>query len=203
MIFSAVEEYGIDKIYLAIPSATAVQKRDILDICKETGCELKNLPGVYQFVTGEVKASAMKEVAVEDLLGRETIRVNLDEIFHEIQGKIIMVTGGGGSIGQELVRQIAGHKPKQLIIFEVYENNAYEIQQELIKQYPELDLQVLIGSVRDSRRLDQIFKEYRPEIVYHAAAHKHVPLMEDSPCESIKNNTSSTWMKGGIRMVAG
>ena len=192
-ILYAVGKYGIEKIYVAIPSAKASEKREILNICKETGCELKNLPGVYQFLTGEVSVKAMKSVAIEDLLGREPIRVDMRKIFEQIKGKTILVTGGGGSIGSELCRQIAGHEPKQLIIFDIYENNAYDIQQELKKKYPTLHLTVLIGSVRDSRRINQVFEIYQPDIVYHAAAHKHVPLMEDSPCEAIKNNVIGTY----------
>ncbi|MBE5958514.1 MAG: polysaccharide biosynthesis protein [Lachnospiraceae bacterium] len=192
-ILSNVEEYGIKKIFLAIPSATMEDKREILNICNETGCEMRNLPGVFQFVNGDVTVSSLKEVAVEDLLGREPIKVNLNEIFDQLSGKVCLVSGGGGSIGSELCRQIAAHKPKQLIILDIYENNAYDIQQELKRKYPELDLVVLVGSVRDSRRVRTIFEEYKPNIVYHAAAHKHVPLMEDSPCEAIKNNSIGTY----------
>ena len=192
-IFYNVEKYGIDKIYVAIPSASAAERRDILDICKETGCELKNLPGMYQLVLGTVTASALKEVAVEDLLGREPIKVDMEEIFRELNDKVVLVTGGGGSIGSELCRQLAAHKLKQLIIFDIYENNAHAIQLELQDKYPDLNLEVLIGSVRDSRRLNQLFATYRPDVVYHAAAHKHVPLMEDSPCEAIKNNSIGTY----------
>ncbi len=202
-ILSAVEQYKIEKIYVAIPSATAVQKRDILNICKETGCELKNLPGMYQLVSGEINVSAMRDVAVEDLLGREAIRVDMEEIFSFIKDKTILVTGGGGSIGSELCRQIASHAPKQLIVFDVYENNAYEIQQELKKKHPQLDLVVLIGSVRDSRRINNVFATYRPDVVYHAAAHKHVPLMEDSPCEAIKNNAIGTYKTAYAAMMNG
>lgn len=202
-ILRAVEKYQIEKIYVAIPSASAQEKRDILNICKETGCELKNLPGVYQFVNGEVSVKAMKAVAIEDLLGRETIKVDMEQIFAELKGKTIMVTGGGGSIGSELCRQIAAHEPKQLIIFDVYENNAYDIQQELKKKYPDLNLEVIIGSVRDSRKVYQVFETYRPAIVYHAAAHKHVPLMEDSPCESIKNNAIGTYKTAYAAMMNG
>ena len=202
-ILANVDKYHIDKIYVAIPSATPQQIRDILDICKETGCELKNLPGMYQFVTGEITASKMKKVAVEDLLGRDPIKVDLTEISGYLTGKVVLVTGGGGSIGSELVRQIARSHPKQLIIFDIYENNAYEIQQEIKKKYPDLDLVTLIGSVRDSRRLDQIFAEYQPQIVYHAAAHKHVPLMEDSPCEAIKNNAIGTYKTAYAAMIYG
>ena len=192
-ILSCVERYKIDKIIVAVPSATAEEKRDILNICKETGCELKNLPGVYQFLTGEVKVSALRDVDVEELLGREPIKVNMEEIHAFIHGKKVMVTGGGGSIGSGLCRQIASYQPKQLIVFDIYENNAYDIQQELKKKYPDLDLVVLVGSIRDSRRINAVFETYRPEVVYHAAAHKHVPLMEDSPCESIKNNAIGTY----------
>lgn len=168
-ILSAVERFKIEKIVLAVPSASAQEKRDILNICKETGCELKNLPGIYQFLTGEVRVSALKDVAVEDLLGRDPIRVNMEEIYSFIQGKKVLVTGGGGSIGSGLCRQIASHHPKQLIILDIYENNVYDIQQELKKNYPELDLVVLIGSVRDSRRINTVFESYRPDVVYHAA----------------------------------
>ena len=202
-ILEAVEKFAVDKIFLAIPSATVSQRRDILQICNETTCELKNLPGMYQLVTGQVSASAMRKVSVEDLLGRDPIKVDLREVFSFINGKTVLVTGGGGSIGSELCRQIAGHSPKKLIIFDIYENNAYNIQLELRENFPELDLLVLIGSVRDSRRMYQIFKEYRPEIVYHAAAHKHVPLMEDSPCESIKNNALGTYKTAYAAMVNG
>lgn len=202
-ILEAVEKFAVDKIFLAIPSATVSQRRDILQICNETTCELKNLPGMYQLVTGQVSASAMRKVSVEDLLGRDPIKVDLREVFSFINGKTVLVTGGGGSIGSELCRQIAGHSPKKLIIFDIYENNAYNIQLELRENFPELDLLVLIGSVRDSRRMFQIFKEYRPEIVYHAAAHKHVPLMEDSPCESIKNNALGTYKTAYAAMVNG
>ena len=187
------QKYHIDQILLAIPSATTERKRDILNICKETGCKLKVLPGVYQMVNGEVTLSRMKEVAVEDLLGRDPIKVNMDGIFSYIQGKRILVTGGGGSIGSELCRQIAGHHPQQLVIFDIYENNAYDIEQELKKKYPDLNLVTLIGSVRDSCRMQMVFDTYRPQIVYHAAAHKHVPLMEASPNESIKNNVIGTY----------
>lgn len=188
-----VKKYKINQIFFAIPSASAEDKRDILNICKETGCELKILPGIYQLVTGEIALSKMRKVSIEDLLGREPIKVDMNEIFQYLKGKVILVTGGGGSIGSELCRQIAGHNPKQLIIFDVYENNAYDIEQELKSKYPDLNLKVLIGSVRDSRRVNSIFRTYKPEIVYHAAAHKHVPLMETSPCEAIKNNVMGTY----------
>lgn len=167
--------------------------REILEICNETSCDLMNLPGMYQLYTGEVSVSKMKEVSVEDLLGRDPIKVNMEEIFQYIKEKVILVTGGGGSIGSELCRQIAAHEPKQLIIFDIYENNAYDIQLELKRKYPSLNLEVRIGSVRDSRMIFKIFGDYKPDIVYHAAAHKHVPLMEDSPCEAVKNNAIGTY----------
>ena len=202
-ILKAAKDYNIDKIFLAIPSATAQQKRDILNICNETGCELKQLPGMYQFVLDQISVTSMKKVSVEDLLGREPIRADMEEVYSFINGKTVLVTGGGGSIGSELCRQIAAHKPKQLIIFDIYENNAYSIQLELKKKYPELDLVTLIGSVRDSRRMFQLFEHYRPQIVYHAAAHKHVPLMEDSPCEAVKNNVLGTYKTAYAAMVHG
>ena len=202
-IMASVEKYQIQQILIAIPSAKAEEKRDILNICKETGCELKILPGIYQLVNGDVMLSKMKEVAIEDLLGREPIQVNLDEIFAHLKGKTILVTGGGGSIGSELCRQIAGHHPKQLILFEIYENNAYDIEQELKRKYPELNLVVLIGSVRDSRRIDWVFETYKPDIVYHAAAHKHVPLMEGSPNEAIKNNVIGTYKTAYAALKSG
>lgn len=198
-----VEKYKIEKIYLAIPSASSAQSRDILNICKETGCELKRLPGVADLISEHVTTDSLKDVAVEDLLGRDPVKVNLDEIGDFIAGKVILVTGGGGSIGSELCRQIARNHPKQLIIFDIYENNAHSIGLELRDQYPELNLEVLIGSVRDSRRLNQVFHKYRPEVVYHAAAHKHVPLMEDSPCESIKNNAVGTYKTAYAAMMNG
>lgn len=198
-----VEKYKIEKIFLAIPSASAEERRDILDICKETSCELKNLPGVYELVSGKVTAKAMKDVAVEDLLGREPVQVNMDEIYDFITDKVILVTGGGGSIGSELCRQIAKHNPRKLIVFDIYENNAHTIGLELKDKYPTLNLEVLIGSVRDSKRINQVFSKFRPDVVYHAAAHKHVPLMEDSPCESIKNNTIGTYKTAYAAMMNG
>ena len=202
-ILANVEKYRVDQIYLAIPSATPEQKRDILAICSETDCKLKQLPGLYQFVVGEVTVSAMKDVSVEDLLGRDPIRTDMREVYQFITGKVVLVTGGGGSIGSELCRQIAAHGPKQLILFDIYENNAYAIQLELRAKYPELDLQTIIGSVRDSRRMFEVFGKYRPQVVYHAAAHKHVPLMEDSPCEAIKNNAIGTYKTAYAAMVHG
>ena len=190
---TAVKKYRIKKILLAIPSARPTDMRDILNICKETGCQLRILPGISQLVSGKASLGEMKEVSVEELLGREPVRVNMDQITEEIRDKVVLVTGGGGSIGSELCRQVAARAPRSLVIFDVYENNAYDIQNELKEAYPELKLQVIIGSVRDSRRIEQVFATYKPHIVYHAAAHKHVPLMEDSPCESIKNNVMGTY----------
>ena len=192
-IMMATQKYEIDQIILAIPTLSSKARRDILTICKETGCELMSVPGLYQLVNGEVAVSNLKKVSVEDLLGRDQIKVNIDEILGYVKGKVILVTGGGGSIGSELCRQIAAHQPKKLIILDIYENNAYEIEQELKRKYPELNLLTLIGSVRDAKRVNQIFDKYRPQIVYHAAAHKHVPLMETSPNESIKNNVIGTY----------
>ena len=203
VILKNVEKYHVNKIYLAIPSAKAEDKKEILGICKETDCELKSLPGLYQLVLGQVSVSDMKEVSIEDLLGREPIRPDMKEVFDFINGKTVLVTGGGGSIGSELCRQIAAHSPKKRIIFDIYENNAYSIQLELKEQYPELSLEVLIGSVRDIKRLWQVFSEHRPQIVYHAAAHKHVPLMEDSPNESIKNNAFGTFKTACAAMAHG
>ena len=202
-ILANVEKYKVNKIYLAIPSATAEEKRDILSICNETSCELKQLPGMYQLMRGEITVSALKEVSMEDLLGREPVRADMEEVFAFIHGKRVLVTGGGGSIGSELCRQIAAHEPEQLIIFDIYENNAYDIQLELKEKYPKLNLVALIGSVRDSRRMFELFKTYRPQIVYHAAAHKHVPLMEDSPCEAIKNNAIGTYKTAYAAMIHG
>ncbi len=202
-ILSAVEHYKVDKIFLAIPSASMQQKRDILAICSETNCELRQLPGMFQLMLGQVSVSDLKKVSVEDLLGREPIRADMEEVFSFINGKTVMVTGGGGSIGSELCRQIAAHDPRQLIIFDIYENNAYSIQLELKEKYPKLNLVTLIGSVRDSRRMFEVFETYRPQIVYHAAAHKHVPLMEDSPCEAIKNNAIGTYKTAYAAMMHG
>ena len=192
-IAEAVMAYGIDEIIFAIPSASLQERKEVLGICKETGCKLRALPGIYQLISGEVSISKLKDVEIEDLLGREPIKTNLDEIIGYVSGKVVMVTGGGGSIGSELCRQIAAHHPKQLIIVDIYENNAYDIQQELKNKFPKLNLEVLIASVRNTKRMDGIFATYRPQIVYHAAAHKHVPLMETSPNEAIKNNVFGTY----------
>ena len=196
-----VEKYDIDKIYIAIPSASKENKRDILNICSETNCVLKNLPDFYQYANTDINIGSLRDVSVEDLLGREPLRTDMSDVFEMIKGKTILVTGGGGSIGSELCRQIAAHQPERLIIFDIYENNAYAIQQELREKYPEMELTVLIGSVRDSRRLEYVFKKYHPDIVYHAAAHKHVPLMEDSPCEAIKNNVVGTYKTAYAAMI--
>lgn len=187
------EEYDIDEIMIAIPSATHGMIQEILDICSQTSCKLRVLPGLYQLVNGEVSISKLRNVEIEDLLGREPVDTQIDSIMDYVSGKTVLVTGGGGSIGSELCRQIARHEPKRLIIFDIYENNAYDIQQELKRDYPKLDLVALIGSVRNTHRINNIFEQYRPDIVYHAAAHKHVPLMEDSPNEAIKNNVLGTW----------
>ncbi len=185
-------KYDVDEIVIAMPSASQKTIREILEICNETGCKMRILPGIYQLINGEVSASKLREVQIEDLLGREPVKFDLDTVAAYVTGKVVMVTGGGGSIGSELCRQLAAYKVKQLIIFDIYENNAYEIQQELKRKYPQLDLVVLIGSVRNTHRITSVFEKYKPQIVYHAAAHKHVPLMEDSPNEAIKNNVFGT-----------
>lgn len=189
---AVVEKMEIDEIIIAIPSASRQEIKKIIEICKDTGCKLQIVPGIYQLINGDVSVSQLREVEIEDLLGREPVKINIDEIAGYVKGKTVMVTGGGGSIGSELSRQIAAQNPARLIIVDIYENNAYDIQQELKIKYPELDLVVLIASVRNTNRINQIFEEYRPDIVYHAAAHKHVPLMEDSPGEAIKNNVFGT-----------
>ncbi len=192
-ILEAAAHYRIDEIIFAIPSASVQVKKEILDICKESGCKLRTLPGMYQLINGDVSVSELKEVEIDDLLGREPIRINTEEVLNSVSGKTVMVTGGGGSIGSELCRQIAAHMPKRLIIFDIYENGAYEIQQELLWKFPKLDLVVLIGSVRNTSRVNDVFSTYQPDIVFHAAAHKHVPLMETSPDEAIKNNVMGTY----------
>ncbi|MCM1118646.1 MAG: polysaccharide biosynthesis protein [bacterium] len=191
-IAESVTKYDIDEIIIAIPSASRSALKPLIEICKETGCRIQILPGMYQIIKGDVNVSNLREVQIEDLLGRDPIEVNTDEIADYVQNKTVLVTGGGGSIGSELCRQVARHTPKRLVIVDIYENNAYEIQQELKQSFPELELVVLIASVRNTLRMDKIFSEYRPDIVYHAAAHKHVPLMEDSPTEAIKNNVFGT-----------
>ena len=187
-IIEAVNKYKIEEIMVAMPSASKRDLIDIFNICKETKCKLKKLPGIYQFINEDVHISDLKEVEIQDLLGRDPIKVNLADIMGYVTDKVVMVTGGGGSIGSELCRQIAANKPKQLIIVDIYENNAYDIQLELKHNYPELNLETLIASVRNEVKVNKLFEIYHPDIVYHAAAHKHVPLMEDSPNEAIKNN---------------
>lgn len=188
-----VKKYNIEEIVIAIPTITLDKQRELLDICKDLGCKILILPGIYQLVNEEVSVSTLREVQIEDLLGREPVNLEMEELMHFVSGKCVLVTGGGGSIGSELCRQIALHNPKILIIFDIYENNAYEIQNELMDAYPDLDLRVLIGSVRNSRRVNSIFESFHPDLVFHAAAHKHVPLMEHSPNESIKNNVLGTY----------
>ena len=202
-IIEAVDLYSIDEIFVAIPSASRTVIRDILQICQETTCKLRSLPGIYQLVNGEVNVSKLRDVEVEDLLGRDPIKVDLDSILGYVKDKVILVTGGGGSIGSELCRQIATHQPKQLIIVDIYENNAYDIQQELLTRHEDLDLVVLIASVRNTNRMNAIFDKYHPDIVYHAAAHKHVPLMEESPNEAIKNNVFGTFKTAQAAAMSG
>ncbi len=194
LIVQAAAEYSIAEIIIAIPSAKPSEIKEIVNICKETGCKMRILPGMYQLINGEVDVdvSKLRDVQIEDLLGREPVTTDLDEVMGYVSGRVVMVTGGGGSIGSELCRQIASHNPERLVIVDIYENNAYDIQQELTRKYPDLKLTVLIASVRNTLRMDKIFEQYRPEIVYHAAAHKHVPLMEDSPNEAVKNNVFGT-----------
>lgn len=192
-ILHMAEKYGVEEIVLAIPSASRRERLDILDICHLTGCSLRTLPGLYQLANGEVSIQSIKHVDIEDLLGRDTVKTDLNEVKAYVQDKVVLVTGGGGSIGSELCRQAAAMGPKQLIVFDIYENNAYDLQMELRHRHPELDLVVLIGSVRDETRVNNIFAKYHPDLVCHAAAHKHVPLMEDSPFEAIKNNVFGTY----------
>ncbi len=192
-ICEAAERYDIEEIILATPTASVEQKRQILQICQKTGCQTKMIPSLTEIASGRVDVQQIRNVQIEDLLGRDSVKVNLDEIAGYIEGKTVLVTGGGGSIGSELCRQIAAHQPRRLVIFDIYENNAYDIQQELRRTRPELNLTVLIGSVRDEERVEDVFRTYHPDIVYHAAAHKHVPLMEESPNEAIKNNVVGTY----------
>lgn len=187
-----VKRYAINQIMIAIPSAQSAERKRVLDICKETGCEMMILPGIYQIIRGDVSVSQLKEVDVHDLLGRDPIEIDIESIMGYVKDKVVMVTGAGGSIGSELCRQIAARRPRQLLMLDIYENTTYEVQNELRQMYPELNLVVLIASVRNTKRIDQIFEQYRPNIVYHAAAHKHVPLMEANPTEAIKNNVLGT-----------
>lgn len=202
-IVECADVYDVDEIIVALPSAPRTEIREILEICKDTNCKLRSLPGVYQLVNGEVNVSKLRDVEVEDLLGRDPVSVDMDSILGYVQGKVVLVTGGGGSIGSELCRQIANHRPKQLIIVDIYENSVYDIQQELKQKYPELNLVVLIASVRNTNRMNYIFSQYEPHIVYHAAAHKHVPLMEDSPTEAIKNNVFGTFKTAQAAAMSG
>ena len=192
-IQEAAKKYDAEEIILAIPSAGTKNTRDILRICNLTDCKLKILPGMYQLINDDVGVSNLREVSIEDLLGRDTIEIDMESVGQYVRNKRVLVTGGGGSIGSELCRQIASHNPKLLIIFDIYENNAYDIQQELVRKYPNLKLEVLIGSVRNTSRIESVMEHYRPDVVFHAAAHKHVPLMEDSPNEAIKNNVFGTY----------
>ena len=203
-IVEKAAEYDIDLIIFAIPTAEPKDRSEILNICKETGARLRTLPGLFQLANGDVSISKLKDVELVDLLGRDTITIDNEEVFKMLTGKTILVTGGGGSIGSELCRQIAAHKPKQLIIFDIYENNAYDIQQELVRKYhSELNLVTLIGSVRNEHRIRSVMQKYKPDIVFHAAAHKHVPLMEDSPNEAIKNNVMGTYKTAKAAAEAG
>lgn len=202
-IAECADVYEIDEIIVAMPSATRTEIKSILEICKDTNCKLRSLPGMYQLVNGEVSISKLRDIEVEDLLGRDPISVDMDSILGYVQGKKVLVTGGGGSIGSELCRQIADHKPKQLIIIDIYENSVYDVQQELKVKHPELDLVVLIASVRNTNRMNWIFSQYRPDIVYHAAAHKHVPLMEESPTEAVKNNVFGTFKTAQAAAMSG
>lgn len=202
-IVECADLYEVDEIIVAMPSASRAEIRKILEICKDTNCKLRSLPGMYQLVNGEVNVSKLRDVEVEDLLGREPITVDMNSILGYVQNKKVLVTGGGGSIGSELCRQIAAHKPKQLIIIDIYENSVYDVQQELKQKYPELDLVVLIASVRNTNRMNYICSRYKPDIVYHAAAHKHVPLMEDSPNEAVKNNVFGTFKTAQAAAMSG
>ena len=192
-ILEAVEKYEITSIIVAMPSASKRAIREILEICKQTNCRLKLLPGMYQLINEEVSVTELRDVEIDDLLGREPVKIDLEEVMNYVSGKVVLVTGGGGSIGSELCRQLAGHKPKQLIILDIYENNAYSIEQELKGTHPDLNLTVLIASVRNTKRIHKIMEQFHPDIIYHAAAHKHVPLMENSPNEAIKNNVGGTY----------
>ena len=192
VIGEMVKKYEVNEIYIALPSASINERRELMTICNDTGCKIKLLPGIYQLMNGEVKVSKLRNVEIEDLLGRDPISVNMNQIASYVENRTVMVTGGGGSIGSELCRQVAARHPRKLIIVDIYENNAYDIQMELRNTHPELNLDVRIASIRDGEKIDALFNELRPEVVYHAAAHKHVPLMEDSPNEAIKNNVFGT-----------
>ena len=203
-IVEAAKKYNIDKIYVTIPTLSNAEKKKILDICQQTDCEIKALPGMYQLARGDVSVDALKKISIEDLLGREPVKLNAEPVVKYLEGKVVLVTGGGGSIGSEICRQVAAVPGlKQLIIFDIYENNAHAIKLELMDKYPDLNLVVLIGSVRNSRKIKQVMYDYRPNVVFHAAAHKHVPLMEDSPCEAIKNNAIGTYYTAYAAMAYG
>ena len=202
-IVRMAEKYHITHIIFAIPTASVEERTAILNLCKETGCKMQTIPGLYQLVNEEISVSKLRDVEISDLLGREQVRVNNEEILHSIAGKVVLVTGGGGSIGSELCRQIAKAGPKKLVIFDIYENNAYAIQQELKRKFPALDMIALIGSVRNTNRINYVMRTYHPDIVFHAAAHKHVPLMEDSPNEAIKNNVIGTYKTATAAVACG
>ena len=188
----AADKYKIDEIYIALPTASGKDKKEIIDIANETKCKIKVLPGIFQLMNGDVSISKLRDIDIEDLLGREPVKINVNEILSYVENKIVLVTGAGGSIGSELCRQIASHNPKELIMLDIYENSIYDIQLELLHRYKDLKLTTLIASVRDYNTIDEIFKNHKPQIVFHAAAHKHVPLMEDSPKEAVKNNCLGT-----------
>ena len=191
-IVENAKKYSVNRIIFAIPTCPPVEKAKILEMCTKTGCEVKLVPSLDAIIEGKASVASVRKINIEDLLGREPIKVDLESIIGYVENKVILVTGGGGSIGSELCRQLAKHHPKKLVIFDIYENNAYDILNELKAAHPTLDVTALIGSVRDSVRLEEVFSEIKPQIVYHAAAHKHVPLMEDSPREAIKNNVFGT-----------
>ena len=192
-IHEMVERYNVREIIIAIGGVTNIRKKELIELCKDTGCRLRIIPGASKLVSGEVTVSSLRDVSIEDLLGRDQVKTDLDQIVGYISNRTVLVTGGGGSIGSELCRQIAVHKPKKLVILDIYENTTYDLQLELGRTYPELDMEVLIGSVRNTHRVETLFEKYRPDIVFHAAAHKHVPLMEDSPNEAVKNNVFGTY----------
>ena len=191
-IEEAVDKYGITEIVLAIPTLSPKVKKEIWEICSHTGCKFKQMPGIYQLANGDVSIQAIRDIDIEDLLERDVVNVDMGGLSDLIRGRTVMVTGGGGSIGSELCRQVADYRPKELVIFDIYENNAYAIERELRYEHPELALHVLIGSVRDEARVNRVMEQYRPAMVFHAAAHKHVPLMETSPLEAVKNNVFGT-----------
>ena len=203
VIKAAVDQYNVAEIILAIPSVSTKAKKEIWEICSRTGCKFKQMPGIYQLANGEVSIQAIRDIDIEDLLERDVVKVDMGGLCDLIQGKTVMVTGGGGSIGSELCRQLAAYDPAELVIFDIYENNAYAIEQELRANYPELTVHVLIGSVRDEKRINAVMQTYRPAMVYHAAAHKHVPLMERSPLEAVKNNVFGTLNTARAAMEAG